>query len=181
MSDAKSNDKPIFYMLVGMPGSGKSTFVKELLGDDDNKIITSNSMVINHDAIVKENMIKMGKNKAKEVTHNYIVKILKELKSEHPVIYDSVNGSSEGRSFFMNCVPNHYKKIIIFFSPSLDIINDNYETYVKTLLSIRSKHNLFPTDPVKACKTLSNIKNGFESITVKEKELFDVINKRSYL
>lgn len=116
-----SNNIPIFTMLVGLPGSGKSTYAKKLTEE-------TNAVHLNPDTIRKE-MTGSEEcfDKDKEV-FEYIAKTAKEtLKAGVDVIYDATNLSSKKRAAFLaglgkvECV----KQCVIVATPYAVCLNNN--------------------------------------------------------
>lgn len=174
-----TNDKCTFIMLVGLPGSGKSTLSKNIKQQfPDRTIVLCHDQMI--DSYILEN--KCGKNKARTIVHNNIVLALKtmDVKSNTILILDSVNFNSTGRLFFINCIPENVQINIIYFKPSSVIEVNNYETYVDWLHNSRKQHYKFPTNKTKAIKTMSNLHKIFNPLTPEELQ-YNIIYLDSYL
>lgn len=105
-----------FIMLVGIPGSGKSTYAKELKNEKGYELISS-------DAIRNEFNIKAGCDEGNkivfEILHYRVVKALKEGKS---IIYDATNINSKRRRGFILSYLNKFKDIkkkCVYFSVNI--------------------------------------------------------------
>ena len=116
-----TNNIPVFTMLVGLPGSGKSTYASKLA-------IETGAVHLNPDAIRKE-MTGSEEcfDKDKEV-FEYIAKAAKEgLEAGRDVVYDATNLSSKKRAAFLaglgkvECV----KQCIIIATPYAVCLNNN--------------------------------------------------------
>ena len=88
-------NKPILYMLVGIPASGKSTWANENEGYDSNEKFTYwfSSDKIRSIYNLKDN------NKVFNILHNRIFEALRE---GYNAIYDATNVSRKYRIFFLN-------------------------------------------------------------------------------
>lgn len=105
--------KPILYMLVGLPGSGKSTFATELSYNTGAIICSSDEMRIT--LCGDEN----SQNKNPDVFTMLHKKIKELLKLGRNVIYDATNISSKRRSAFLKTIGHIdcVKKCIIIATP----------------------------------------------------------------
>jgi hypothetical protein len=164
---------PVFILMSGFPGSGKTHTVNELKR-------TCEYDVYERDGIYND-LIASGKtmNRARKELHSYPTKTFSEL-TDRNVIYDSINPNAETRTYFLNLVPSWYTKRIIFFEPSELIKDGMYDQYVTALHQIRTSHNLFPTDNIRAVETIKNIASIFEGVTQQETEMFNVVIKKSF-
>lgn len=115
------NNIPVFTMLVGLPGSGKSTYAKKLTEE-------TNAVYLNPDTIRKE-MTGSEEcfDKDKEV-FEYITKAAKEhLKAGKDVVYDATNRSSKKRTAFLNGLAGIpcKKRCVLIATPYAVCLNNN--------------------------------------------------------
>lgn len=121
--------KPIFYMTVGLPGSGKSTWANEQKKENPDIIICSS------DAI-REELFGSAGDDVNTKENNTIVfetlhkRIKKGLSDGHDAIYDATNINSKKRMQFLqelelNKIQCH-KKCLIFATEYEDCISYNY-------------------------------------------------------
>lgn len=111
------------FMLIGNPGSGKSTFVKT------NQYSEPYDVVLSTDAWL-ETFAKMNDltyNEAFEMYYKDAEKALKSdlayaLRSKKNIIYDQTNLTKKSRAKKLKSIPKDYKKIAVFFDTSTDII-----------------------------------------------------------
>lgn len=108
--------KPKFYMLVGLPGSGKSTIAKSLALEKDTKIFSS-------DELRKElwgNENTQGDNN--ELFNELHNRIIKSLKSNENCVYDATNINSKKRTQFLNTIKDiDCKKICIIVATDINV------------------------------------------------------------
>jgi predicted kinase len=111
---------PNFYMLIGVPAAGKSTWRAQYAG---------NAEIISTDDIIDHRAAKLG------VTYNDVfkdtIKDATELAKKHAykafllgqdVVWDQTNLTKKNRASKLAMVPKNYKKIAVFFpTPYPDI------------------------------------------------------------
>ena len=109
---------PTMYMLIGVPASGKSTWVEQNKGD---------ALVISSDNLIEEYAAENGK------TYNEVfkgqIKIANKIVMEHAeaafaadqdVIWDQTNITKKSRKGKLAMVPEHYRKTAVFFATPLE-------------------------------------------------------------
>ena len=109
---------PTMYMLIGVPASGKSTWVETYKGD---------ALVISTDNLIEEYASDNGK------TYNEVfkgqIKIATKIAMEHAeaafaadqdVIWDQTNLTKKSRKSKLAMVPEHYRKTAVFFATPLE-------------------------------------------------------------
>ena len=109
---------PTMYMLIGVPASGKSTWVEKNKG---------NALVISSDALIEEYADDNGKT-YDEVFKGQI-KIATKIALEHAeaafaadqdVIWDQTNITKKSRKSKLAMAPEHYRKTAVFFATPLE-------------------------------------------------------------
>jgi len=118
IEDIKKNPK--IYVLIGLPGSGKSTWRNKLLSstDEDFAIVSSDDFI---DSMAE----KEGKTYT-EVFDKYIGAASKHIKDEFKkavaqnksIIYDRTNMSQKSRRGILAQLPKYYEKIAVDFQVS---------------------------------------------------------------
>ena len=109
---------PTMYMLIGVPASGKTTWVEKNKGD---------ALVISSDNLIEAYAADHG------MTYNEVfkeqIKIATKLALEHAeaafaanqdVILDQTNITKKSRASKLAMVPEHYRKIAVFFATPLE-------------------------------------------------------------
>jgi len=105
---------PTLYILIGVPGSGKSTWLKA--NKSDNGVVVSSDNYI--DAYAK----KVGKTYS-EVFKEYVGKAITNMrndakhgfKNNDDVYWDQTNLTRRSREEKFHMVPSHYKKVAVLF------------------------------------------------------------------
>ena len=113
---------PTVYMLIGVPGSGKSTFVE---AQDHNFVYVSS------DYFVEKFAQKMGK------TYNEVFKevapramrlmnrrVQVARRNKHDIIWDQTNTSAKSRAKKLAMLPEYSKQAFYFETPPDDILNE---------------------------------------------------------
>ena len=110
-----------FFMLVGLPGSGKSTFGNALASEENAKLFSS-------DELRNELLGSEDDQSANSVVFSELHKrILKALEDGESVIYDATNISSKNRKNFLQRL-NKYdieKRAVIFATPYEECLRRN--------------------------------------------------------
>ena len=112
---------PTLYMLVGVPASGKSIWAKT------NR---NNAVIASSDDFIEKQAEKMGATYS-DVFDDYIKMANQHafnsaktaFENDQDVIWDQTNLTKNGRKQKLRMVPNHYKKIAVFFpTPHQDLL-----------------------------------------------------------
>lgn len=116
-----SNRKPYFVMMVGLPGSGKSTYAKELA--DEMRAVICSSDAIREELCGDEN----SQDKNEEVFKILHSRIKECLRKGVNVIYDATNINSKRRRVFLSELRNIpcIKKCVIMAVPFDDCCEQN--------------------------------------------------------
>lgn len=108
------------YILVGLPGSGKSTWIKN---NNTDWVIVSTDDIIEGIAKEKgltysdvwESNIKFATKKADSIFQEAI-------KDNRTIVWDQTNMTSKKRKSILNRIPKGYKKICVVFETPMHII-----------------------------------------------------------
>jgi predicted kinase len=110
---------PTLYMLVGVPGSGKTTWIEK------NK---HNAVVLSTDNYIERYAMKTGKtynDMFKELIGVATKQMEKDLayavEENRDIIWDQTNLTAKSRKSKLSKIPNNYKKIAVFFSVPSDL------------------------------------------------------------
>jgi len=132
-----NNDNPIIYIMVGLPGSGKSTWIKEKMGktplsfvvisSDDHIEKMASELDISYTEFFNK-YIKSGKLKGRQTPFQLAQNDFKSaVKRNDNIIWDQTNLSRKKRRGILNRVPSHYKKVAVNFSCANDELERRLE------------------------------------------------------
>jgi predicted kinase len=112
-----------FYMLVGLPGSGKSTWIKSKT-DRKYAVVSSDDII---ERIAKEQGLTYSdvfqsavKTATKEMEQNF----KNAMESRDHIIWDQTNLSSKKRKGVLSQLPKDYKRVAVVFQTPMDVIED---------------------------------------------------------
>ena len=147
-------------LLIGLPASGKSTYISKLKGKF---IIISNDLYVEKIAkkmklTYTEAFNKIGRD---DTLNNTRKEFDKAIKKNINIVIDNTNMNKKERSYFVNNVPKDYKKIAIIFKIS--------DSELKKRLDKRGKETgkTIPDEVIKNMKTKyepPSRKEGFDEI-----------------
>lgn len=118
------------YMMVGVPGSGKSTYVNGVRGRLDYQDFNE-AVVLSTDKFIEASA------KAENVTYNLAfheniklaemqlnADLKKAIHDGKDIVWDQTNVSAKTRKAKLAKIPKHYHKIALVFCANPDIINE---------------------------------------------------------
>lgn len=107
---------PTLYMLVGIPGSGKSTWIANQALD------WNNTRIISTDNIVERRAQEQGKTysevfqqEIKSATAQMNAELRQALRDGADIVWDQTNLTRKARASKLSVVPEDYRKIGVFF------------------------------------------------------------------
>jgi predicted kinase len=124
---------PIFYMLVGLPGSGKTTWAMQNLG--------ANSVYLSTDSIIEDMAVSLGKTyndifkdiigPAQKIVDNELY--LHSYPGKNNLCLDQTNLSPKSRKRKLDLVAHPgYKKIAVYFDTPINVIEKRLEVRNKS-------------------------------------------------
>lgn len=158
ITEAFDADAPEIIIMVGLPATGKSTFIRNNY---------SNYVIISTDDYITKMAVADGK-KYNEVFKQYVGPAHDNLKQEfnqaisndENIVWDQTNLSRGKRASILRQIPDHYKIICVIFDPPDDVRNE------------RNKNR---TDKVIPSEVIDRMKSSYEEPT--KSEGFDEIIK----
>lgn len=111
---------PNFYMLVGAPGSGKSTWTRNFLSktSDEYVIISSDDIIVEWGKLLDPNMTYSDAFKKvdfKEVQKELNVRLMSAIADMKNIIWDQTNLTSKSRKGRVSRIPKVYDKTCVVF------------------------------------------------------------------
>jgi len=105
---------PTFYMLIGVPASGKSTWVEKNKGDA--LVISSDYLIEAYAADHGMTYNEVFKEQIKIATAVVKTEAQKAFDLDQDVIWDQTNITKKSRKSKLAMVPKHYHKTAVFFA-----------------------------------------------------------------
>lgn len=116
--------QPVAYILVGLPGSGKSTWLR-------NKLQHENLMVVSSDDEIEKFAKTQGKSYSqvfdeyiKMATSNMYANLNSAIKDDISIAWDQTNLSLKKRKSILQKIPKHYKKVAVIFDIDDQVLTD---------------------------------------------------------
>lgn len=110
---------PTLYMLVGVPGSGKTTWIKNNKHD---------AVVLSTDDYIERSAEKQGKTYSevfKDVigfaTDQMEKDLVQAVQNKRDIIWDQTNLTAKSRKSKLSRIPKEYKKVAVFFGVPSDL------------------------------------------------------------
>ncbi len=108
--------KPTLYMLVGVPGSGKSTWIAENFPDLTGCYVASTDRLIEIYAIMRgATYDDMFKDNIKYAEKAMLTHVKDAAMYGYNIIWDQTNLTPKSRAKKLPLIPDHYRKIAVFF------------------------------------------------------------------
>lgn len=110
------NNQPILYMLIGVPSSGKSTWIASHDWDWNNTVIISTDNIIDRRAEAQgKTYSDVFQSEIKSATAEMEQNLRQAIKANKNIIWDQTNLTPKTRRSKLEKIPNNYKKIAVFF------------------------------------------------------------------
>lgn len=117
--------RPVLYMLIGVPGSGKSTWVRR------NRSAMNRPVILSTDAYIERQMrdyrlpySRMFRRHIQDATQAMQAELRSAVESGRDIIWDQTNLDSASRRRKLNQVPSEYEKVaVVFKTPGRKLLN----------------------------------------------------------
>lgn len=111
------------YVVIGVPGSGKSTWIK-------NQQWSDNTVVVSTDEFVEDYARECGSTYA-EVFDDYMPtavglmtdKVVRAREAGKDIVWDQTSTTIQSRARKINMLPDYYKIAVVFKTPNTDELN----------------------------------------------------------
>lgn len=110
---------PTLYMMIGVPGSGKTTWIK------NNK---HNAVVLSTDDYIERVAEKQGKTYSEvfkdaigPATDQMEKDLIQAIRNERDIIWDQTNLTAKARKGKLSRMPKNYRKVAVYFSVPQDL------------------------------------------------------------
>lgn len=112
MEDLK---RPTIYVLVGLPGSGKSTWIRNKEDAENFVIVSSDDEIDAYAKSVGKTYSEVFDSQIKSATKMMNAKFDDAIAQHKNIIWDQTNMTSKKRKAILSRVPNVYKKVAVVF------------------------------------------------------------------
>lgn len=152
---------PSLFMLVGVPGSGKSTWIKQQVFFEDIHIAST-------DDIITRYANDQGKT-YNEVFHDYIkvaekemyANVMEAVKLDQDIIWDQTNLNRKSRAKKLIMIPDHYRKVAVLFpTPSMEELMRRNASRPGKVIPMGVMQNMID------CFNQPSIDEGFDEVQV---------------
>ena len=106
---------PTLWMLVGVPGSGKSSWVDQQGFDRDTVIISTDRHIDAEAARQGRTYSEVFKGHIKRATSIMNADLAMAINDGDDIVWDQTNTTAKSRSAKLASVPNTYRKVAVFF------------------------------------------------------------------
>ena len=106
---------PIAYILVGLPGSGKSTWVRSIIQDNQFVIVSSDDEIERHAKDNGQTYSQVFDSYVKTATSLMNAKFKDAVANNQSIIWDQTNMTSKKRKGILQQIPKNYRKIAVVF------------------------------------------------------------------
>jgi ABC-type sugar transport system ATPase subunit len=146
----------IFYMTIGLSGSGKSTKLHSIFPDE---------YIVEPDAIRKEMTGSVSDQSKDRLVWEEAIKRIKDLLERYNLaVLDATNTKSSLRGNFLKEIPPNARKIAIVFQPKgtdEEIVNKLHDRVTKDLAAGKDRSSV-PREVIQ--RQLQQFKNGLQNI-----------------
>lgn len=157
--------KPCLYMLVGVPGSGKSTWIENQLPEEgrghDTTVLSTDYFIECVAAIHGKTYNEVFHDTIKDANRKMYEDLDWALEHNHNIIWDQTNTSRKSRKEKLAKIPIHYKKVAVFFpTPDLEELERRLASRPGKVISKGVMQNMID------CLNQPMLEEGFDEVRV---------------
>lgn len=115
LKEIQNKNQPIAYILSGLPGSGKSTWVRSINQNSDFVIVSSDDEIEQHAKDRGLTYSDVFDSYVKTATSRMNAKFKEAVAANRNIIWDQTNMTSKKRRGILQQIPHSYKKIAVVF------------------------------------------------------------------
>ena len=151
----------ILYMLIGIPGSGKSTWIGGNINTNDTVIVSSDDYIEQYAQQHNKTYNQVYKEQIKNAVQNINKRLDYAIKNNMNIVWDQTNTSSKTRREKLSKIPNSYKKIAVYFETPNNIelnrrLNNRPNKTISSTVISHMKNSL----------QLPTVEEGFDEIII---------------
>lgn len=115
LTEILNKTQPIAYILVGLPGSGKSTWMRSINQSDNFVIVSSDDEIERHAKSKGLTYSNVFDSYVKTATSLMNAKFKEAVAANQNIIWDQTNMTSKKRKGILQQIPRNYTKIAVVF------------------------------------------------------------------
>jgi predicted kinase len=109
------NTQPVIFVLVGLPGSGKSTWMRNIMQGGNYVVVSSDDEIEKYARDNNSTYSEVFNSYVKTATTLMNQKFKAAVESKSDIIWDQTNMSAKKRRTILQQVPKNYKKVAVVF------------------------------------------------------------------
>lgn len=130
-------DTKVIFVMTGIPGSGKSSYVSNLIGKynlyEDVVIISSDDYIDFFATTVGKTYNDVFTTAIKGAKHHMDLQLMYALENTKPIIWDQTNLTKRKRKEILDQIPDDYMKISVFVDTPLEIALERNQNRLKII------------------------------------------------
>jgi predicted kinase len=155
--------QPVAYVLVGLPGSGKSTWMRSMLANGNYVIISSDNEIEEYAKSVGLTYSDVFDEYIKTATSNMNAKFKDAVANNKNIIWDQTNMSVKKRKSILQQIPKQYKKIAVVFQ----LEREELQKRLDKRAELEGKHiPMHVIDNMERSFEIPTVAEGFDEVVV---------------
>jgi predicted kinase len=120
--DDDVGNRPVIYVMVGIPGCGKSTFIDKILNAaNDYVVLSSDNIIENKAKEIGKTYTEVFKTEVKAANKLVRVQFSDAIQSLKNIIWDQTNLTVDKRKEILSKLPKDYYKVAVFVGTPFDV------------------------------------------------------------
>ena len=151
--------RPCMYMLIGLPGAGKSTWFDARAGEQGVAYISSDAIIERIAANTGKTYNEVFKSAVKVAEKEMYKQVTAAVEAGQDIVWDQTNLNKKTRAKKLDMIPDHYRKIAVFFPEPDDLEQRLASRPGKTI----------PANVIQSMRTnleMPDLQEGFTVVTV---------------
>lgn len=105
------------FMLIAVPGTGKSTFLKNFLKDKEAFVFSTDDFIDERAKKFGKTYDELFKDTISEAENEMFKRLTEALRNKKDIVIDRTNLNRKSRAKILSRIPKEYKKTALFFKP----------------------------------------------------------------
>jgi predicted kinase len=111
------------YQLIGVPGSGKSTWIKDQIWALGLTVVSTDSFVEDYARLQGKTYSEVFKDYMPTAVDLMAEQVIRARDLNHTIIWDQTSTTIASRTRKFNMLPNYYHIAVVFTTPSWEVLN----------------------------------------------------------